>query len=230
METYTQSLSPILLQQQSFIRRVYNWMLVGLGLSAFISWFMLNNPELIRAYFQSPLRWVLPIGELVLIFWLFPRIQRMSTGQATFFFFLYAGMNGVTLTPLLIQYTHASIFSTLCVTGATFGVTSLYGYVTRKDLSSIIGFAVMGIIGLIIASLVNLFLQSAAIYWILTYAGVGLSIAVTAYYSQAIKRMGYALPGDDSIQQKGAIVGALMLYVAFVMMFVYLLQILGNRR
>jgi len=216
--------------EQSFIRRVYNWMALGLGLSAFVAFFFLQNQDLLMAYFRSPLRWILPIGELALIIWISTRIHTFSPGKATFLYLFYAFLNGITLTPILIQYTHASIFSTFFVTGATFGVTSFYGYATKKDLSGMGGYIFMGMIGLILASLINLFFQSPGIYWILTYVGVGLSVAVTAYYTQQIKKMSHGMYKGHDMQAQGAIMGALMLYIAFVMMFIYLLQILGNRR
>ncbi|OVE75646.1 hypothetical protein BVX98_07220 [bacterium F11] len=230
MSQLTQNIPAVIVEEQSFIRRVYNWMAIGLGLSAFVSFSLLSNPQLLLAYLQSPLRWVLPIGELVLIFWLFARIHTFSTGKATSVFLFYAFLNGITLTPLLLQYTRVSIFSTFFVTAATFGVTSFYGYTTKKDLSSMGGLLFMGLIGIIIASLVNIFFKSPAIYWVVTYIGVGLSIGLTAYYTQQIKQMSRGIWKGHDMEGKGAIIGALMLYLAFVMMFVYLLQILGNRR
>jgi FtsH-binding integral membrane protein len=141
----------------------------------------------------------------------------------------YAAINGLTMAAIFLAYTQASIASTFFVTAGTFGAMSLYGYTTKRDLSSVGNFAIMALIGLLIASIVNIFLRSTALYWILTYAGVLIFVALTAWDTQKIKRLA-AQVGDETSAGRVAVLGALTLYLDFINLFIYLLRILGVRR
>lgn len=173
---------------------------------------------------------ILFLVELGIVFFLSSRINKMSTNMAIGLFLLYAALNGLTLSVILLAYTGASIASTFFITAGTFGAFSAYGYFTKKDLSGWGGFLYMALIGLIIASVVNLFLRSAGFYYIVSYIGVLIFVGLTAYDTQKIKQMSLMVDADSDAGKKGAILGALTLYLDFINMFIFLLRILGNRR
>ena len=156
--------------------------------------------------------------------------MQMSASQAMAVFFLYAGLNGITLAPLFLLYTTASLASTFFVTAGMFGAMSFYGYTTKKDLTSWGSFLFMGLIGIIIASVVNIFLQNSMLYWVISYAGVLIFIGLTAYDTQKIKEMN--ILGNEGTEEdtKEAIRGALKLYLDFINLFIMLLRIMGTRR
>jgi len=157
-------------------------------------------------------------------------INRMSSATATLLFVLYSALNGVTFAAIFMIYTRSSIASTFLVTAGTFGAMSLYGYVTKKDLTGFGSFLFMGLIGIVIASVVNIFLQSEMIYWVTTYIGVFVFVGLTAYDTQKIKKIGEAGFANGEDQQKAAILGALRLYLDFINLFLMLLRIMGGRR
>jgi hypothetical protein len=175
---------------------------------------------------------VLIVAELGLVFAIAGMVNRMSAGTATALFVIYSGLNGVTLSSIFLVYVQASIVSTFFVCAATFIACSLYGWTTKKDLTSLGGFMMMGLIGIVIASLVNLFLQSSAASAIISYIGVFIFIGLTAYDTQKIKNMAMTQPAnlDGAIIRKGAILGALSLYLDFINLFLMLLSIFGQRR
>ncbi|OYD06746.1 Bax inhibitor-1/YccA family protein [Paludifilum halophilum] len=225
METSASRSTPI----PSLMTRVFSWMFAGLSLTAVIS-ALLGTDERTLIYFsQNPaVFYGLIIFELILVFFLSLRVHKMSAGTATFVFFLYAALNGVTITPLLMMYTSASVVSTFFVTAGMFGVFALYGYVTKRDLSKLGSILFMALIGLILASLVNFFLANPVLYWVITYVGVLLFCGLTAFDIQKIKRI-QAQQMDEETHTKTAIMGALALYLDFINMFILLLRILGNR-
>lgn len=211
---------------QSFMQRVYQWMAGGLALTGVIAFWASGNLPLMRTL-HGGLFFVLMIVELGLVFWLSSQIHKISATAATIGFLVYSGLNGLTLSYLFLVYTSASIATTFFLTAGTFAAVSLFGWTTKTDLTSLRGFLFMGLIGLIIASVVNIFLQSSAMYWIISYAGVGLFIALTAYDTQRLKEIHQQHP--DAPDQM-AIMGALKLYLDFINMFIMLLRIFGNRR
>jgi FtsH-binding integral membrane protein len=218
-------------EQQRFMVRVYNWMTGGLALTGGMSWYVSTNDTILNFLVTNPLLFYgLCFIELGLVFYLGSRVMRMSASQAMGVFFLYAGLNGVTLAPLFLMYTNASLASTFLVTAGTFGAMSFYGYTTKKDLTSWGSFLFMGLIGIIIASIVNMFMSSPALYWAITYIGVFIFIGLTAYDTQKIKEMN--ILGNEGTEEdtKEAIGGALRLYLDFILLFIYLLRILGSRR
>jgi len=222
----------------SFIQSVYNWMAVGLGLTGFIAYYvagvlenmLITNP----AAFQSvqPLFFVLIIAELGLVFYLIARIQKMDAKTATAMFVIYAMLNGVTLSFVFMAYTMASIASTFFICAATFGACSVYGMVTKRDLTGMGQFMFMGLIGIIIATVVNIFLKSAGMSMIISYLGVFIFVGLTAYDTQKLKTMALSQPEglDAAVVRKGAIMGALNLYLDFINMFLFMLRIMGVAR
>jgi hypothetical protein len=216
-----------------YVRGVYNWMGIGLALTGFVAYYVSTSEALLRLVFGNPLLLiVLFIAEFGLVFSIAGRVDRMSAGTATALFVIYSGLNGVTLSAIFLVYTQSSIVSTFFICAATFIACSLYGWATKKDLTSLGGFMVMGLIGIIIASLVNLFIKSSGLSVIISYIGVFVFIGLTAYDTQKIKNMAMTQPAnlDGAVIRKGAILGALSLYLDFINLFLMLLSILGQRR
>ncbi|MDI6688504.1 MAG: Bax inhibitor-1/YccA family protein [Desulfobacterales bacterium] len=216
-----------------FIRSVYNWMAIGLGLTGFIAFYVSSSPNLIRfIYGNQILFFGLIIGELALVFYLSARVQKIQASTATALFIFYAALNGATLSIIFLVYTSASITSTFFICAATFVACSIYGMVTKRDLTSLGGFLTMGLIGIIIASVVNMFIRSSGMSLIISYIGVLVFVGLTAYDTQKLKRMAISQPAglDAGVVRKGAIMGALALYLDFINLFLMLLRILGDRR
>ena len=216
-----------------YVRSVYNWMGIGLALTGFVAYYVSSSESILRLVFGNPfLLMVLIVAELGLVFAIAGMVNRMSAGTATALFVIYSGLNGVTLSSIFLVYVQASIVSTFFVCAATFIACSLYGWTTKKDLTSLGGFMMMGLIGIVIASLVNLFLQSSSVSAIISYIGVFVFIGLTAYDTQKIKNMAMTQPAnlDGAVIRKGAILGALSLYLDFINLFLMLLSIFGQRR
>ena len=216
-----------------FIRSVYNWMAIGLGLTGFIAFYVSNSPSIIKLiYGNQVLFFGLIIGELALVFYLSARVQKIQASTATALFILYAGLNGVTLSFIFLIYTSSSITSTFFICATTFVACSIYGMVTKRDLTSLGGFMAMGLIGIIIASVVNMFIRSSGMSLIISYIGVFVFVGLTAYDTQKLKRMAVTQPAglEAGVVRKGAIMGALALYLDFINLFLMLLRILGSRR
>jgi FtsH-binding integral membrane protein len=217
--------------QAEFIRRVYNWMALGLAATALVALYTAGSPWLQRMIFGNSLVFFgLIIGELVLVFWLSAAIDRLAYSTASMMFFIYSALNGLTLSVIFLVYTETSIASTFFVTAGTFGVTSLYGYTTKRDLTSWGGFLFMGLIGIILASVVNIFLKSPMIYWVVTYAGIIVFVGLTAYDTQKLKEMAVQGFATEEAEGKSAVMGALALYLDFINLFLMLLRIFGQRR
>jgi len=212
-----------------FMLKVYGWMGFGLFITGFVS-FALSMSETLLSLILGPQFYVLLIGELILVGYLSARIFKMSANTAGALFFAYSVMNGLTLTPLFLMYTGESLASTFVICAGTFGATAMYGYATKKDLSGMGSYLMMGLIGIIIASLVNIVLGSPAIYWAVTFGGVLLFVALTAYDTQQIKAMASGVLGDEQLAEKASILGALKLYLDFINLFIFLLRIFGDRR
>ena len=216
-----------------YIRSVYNWMGIGLALTGFVAYYVSTSENLLRLIFGNPLILiVLIIAELGLVFAIAGMVNRMSAGTATALFVIYSGLNGVTLSSIFLVYVQASIVSTFFICAATFIACSIYGWTTKKDLTSLGGFMMMGLIGIIIASLVNMFIQSSSMSMIISYIGVFVFVGLTAYDTQKIKNMAMTQPAnlDGAVIRKGAILGALSLYLDFINLFLMLLSIFGQRR
>ncbi len=216
-----------------FVRSVYNWMAIGLALTGVVALYVSGSPTLIMFFLGNPiLLFVLIFVELGLVFSISGMINRMSAGTATGLFILYSGLNGITLSSIFLIYTRTSIASTFFVCAATFVACSIYGWTTKRDLTSFGGFLVMGLIGIIIASLVNMFIHSSGLGMIITYVGVFVFLGLTAYDTQRLKEMALTQPAglEAGVVRKGAILGALSLYLDFINLFLLLLRFFGQTR
>ncbi|MDX9785877.1 MAG: Bax inhibitor-1/YccA family protein [Desulfobacterales bacterium] len=216
-----------------FVRSVYNWMMVGLALTGFVAYFTAHNESLLQLIYQNRLVFfALIIAELGLVFYISARINRLAASTATGLFVLYSALNGLTLSFIFLVYTSSSITSTFFICAATFGACSIYGWMTKRDLTSMGGFMTMGLIGIIIASVVNMFLQSSGMAMIISYIGVLVFVGLTAYDTQKIKTMAMSQPvgAEAGVIRKAAILGALSLYLDFINLFLMLLRIFGGSR
>lgn len=216
-----------------FVRSVYNWMAVGLGLTGLVAFYVANSPAMLKLIFGNKLIFFgLIIGELALVFSISARVNKMRASTATGLFLLYAALNGATLSVIFLMYTASSITSTFFICAATFVACSVYGMTTKRDLTSLGGFLMMGLIGIIIASLVNMFMRSSGMSMIISYIGVIVFVGLTAYDTQKLKTMALSQPAglDAGVVRKGAILGALSLYLDFINLFLMLLRIFGSRR
>lgn len=219
------------LTESGFLSKVYLWMSLGLFLSAASSFWLMSQPSLLKAVFTN--NWLL-IGlivvELGLVIWLSAASMSMSPAMAGSVFCAYSLLNGVTLTSVFLVYTGASVMTTFAITAGTFLFFSVYGATTQKDLTNVGSLAFMGLIGMIIASLVNMFLKSPMLMWITTFLGIAVFLGLIAYDTQKLKRL-YAIGMNDAAMEKRmAVLGALTLYLDFINLFILLLRLFGKRR
>ncbi|MCR9136797.1 MAG: Bax inhibitor-1/YccA family protein [Alphaproteobacteria bacterium] len=220
---------------RSYMLRVYNLMAMGLaitGVAAYGTFMMAVQDGQLTSFgqliFASPLRWVVFLAPLALVFFLSFRINKMSVPAAQTTFWVYSGLVGLSLASIFMVYTGQSIVQTFFITAASFGALSLWGYTTKRDLTGMGSFLFMGLIGVIIAMVVNIFLQSSALQFAISAIGVLVFAGLTAYDTQKIKEMYYEGDGEVVAGRK-AIMGALRLYLDFINLFLFLLQFLGNR-
>ena len=215
-----------------FVRSVYNWMFVGLAVTGLIAFYVSTNEGIMSfIYGHRMVFWGILLAELALVFAISGMVNRMSAGTATGLFVLYSALNGLTLSVIFLLYTRSSIVSTFFICAGTFLACSIYGWTTKRDLTSLGGFLMMGLFGIIIASIVNIFLRSGAVNVIVSYIGVLVFVGLTAYDTQKLKNMALAQPAgiDGGVLRKGAILGALSLYLDFINLFLFLLRIFGSR-
>ncbi|MCC6220903.1 MAG: Bax inhibitor-1/YccA family protein [Deltaproteobacteria bacterium] len=217
--------------QSALVRSVFGWMTAGLFLSGIVAMYVLNTPAVTQSILGKPgLFLILAFAEVGLVVWLSARVMKMSAVKATSVFLIYSALNGVTLAPLAFIYTRESLASTFMITSAVFGSMAVFGYVTRRDLSSLGSFLYMGLWGIIIASLVNMFLQSTAVGFVMSVAGVIVFTGLTAWDVNKIKNMStYVEEGTDDFRRY-AILGALSLYLDFINLFIMLLRFFGSHR
>lgn len=214
-----------------FLAKVFNWMGIGLAITGVIA-YLTAASGLALQLAASPLFMILIIGELGLVFYLSARVDKIQAATAQGLFVGYAVLNGLTLSMIFLAYTRTSIAGTFFITAGMFGAMSVYGLVTKRDLSGMGSFLFMGLIGIIIASIVNIFLQSSAVYWVTSMIGVLVFVGLTAYDVQRIKTMGEQgiMAQGDQMIRKGAIMGALTLYLDFINLFLMLLRFFGGSR
>lgn len=215
----------------AIIRKVYTWMAMALVITGITAYGVANSPSLIYSIFGS--RWIffgLIIAEFAMVIWLTSRLHRMSLTSATLLFICYSVLNGVVLSSIFLLFTMASIVKTFFICAGTFAVMSVYGAVTKQDLSSVGKLLFMALIGLILASVVNLFLHSSGLELIISYVGVLVFVGLTAWDTQKIRAMLADADYADETTHKIALLGALSLYLDFVNLFLYLLRIFGNNR
>ena len=227
-----QTQTQVQVRVNSFIRSVYNWMAIGLGITGLVAYYIAHTPSLVQMIFGNQILFFgLIIAELGLVIAISARIQKMQASTATGLFVLYSALNGATLSLIFLIYTASSITSTFFICAGTFVACSIYGWTTKRDLTSVGGFMAMGLIGIIIASVVNLFLRSPAMHMIISYIGVIVFVGLTAYDTQHLKNMAMTQPDglEAAVVRKGAILGALKLYLDFINLFLMLLRIFGSR-
>jgi FtsH-binding integral membrane protein len=236
MENYQNGLmseTAVVEAQKQYLAKVYAWMVGGLLLTGIVSFVISGSATFLNLLSENPsILWIALIAELGLVVALSAAINKISPMVAGIMFLGYSFLNGITLSLLFMAYTAESLYSTFFISAGMFGAMSIYGFVTKRDLSGMGSFLFMGLIGLIIASLVNMFLQSAMVNWIASIVGVIIFTGLTAYDTQQIKEQ-YVLenePNGAALAQKGAIIGALKLYLDFINLFLMLLRVMGNRR
>lgn len=214
-----------------FMSRVYNWMMGGLGMTAAVAYVTTSDMALLQIVANPIVFFPLMLVELGLVFWLSLRIQRMSLMTAMSAFAAYAALNGLTISLILMHYTAASVGQTFFVTAVAFGSLSFFGYVTKRDLSAFGAFLMVGLVGILVAMVVNMFVGSTALQFAVNVIGVLIFAGLTAWDTQRIKEMGAMadVEGGAAVQRM-AIIGALALYLDFINMFLFLLQLLGSNR
>ncbi|MBS2213594.1 Bax inhibitor-1/YccA family protein [Carboxylicivirga mesophila] len=228
--SFTQE-AAIAAEQQRFMTKVYGWMSFALIITGLVAMWTASTPQLINLIFSNQFVFIgIIVLEFILVARLVSVIKSISAQMATMLFILYAFLNGITLSAIFIVFTEASIATTFYVTAGTFGIMSLYGYFTKSDLSRFGNLFFMALIGLILASVVNMFLHNEQLYWITTYVGVLLFVGLTAYDTQKIKKMNIIGNEGTEEDKKEAIIGALTLYLDFINLFLYLLRIFGKRK
>lgn len=214
---------------QTYMSHVYGWMTVGLLLTALVAWYASTNIQLLQILYRG--MWVLLIAELGLVVAISGMINRLSGAAATTLFMLYSVLNGCTFAIYFLVYTSSSIASVFFITAGMFAALAFYGYTTKRDLSGFGRFLFMGLVGIVIASLVNIFMQSQPLMWAVTYIGVFVFAGLTAYDTQKLKELGDQLPQDDAnLFRRFVILGALTLYLDFINLFIMLLRIFADRR
>ena len=215
---------------RKFMLSVYNYMAAALALTGVVAFGVANSPAAVQMLFGTPLYWVVALAPIGIVFYLSARVHKMSTGAAQAWFWVFAGLMGLSLASIFLVYTSASIARVFFITAAAFGGLSLYGYTTKKDLSGFGTFLFMGVIGLLIASVVNIFLASSGLQFAISAAGVLIFAGLTAYDTQNIKQSYYIYGGNFGVADKIGIMGALKLYLDFINLFIFLLQLIGDRR
>ncbi|MGK2960186.1 MAG: Bax inhibitor-1/YccA family protein [Candidatus Malihini olakiniferum] len=217
---------------QAYIAQVYGWMTCGLLLTAFVSWYAAHSPAVMIFVFSSRITFFgLIIAQLGLVFVISGMVQRLSSSVATGLFMLHSSLTGLTLSSIFMLYSGRSIASIFVVTAGMFSAMSLCGYTTKRDLSSLGSMLFMGLIGIVLTSLVNIWLKSDALMWAVMYISVVVFVGLTACDTQKLKNIGEQLSADDSDSfRKYAIVGALTLYLDFINLFLMLLRIFGKLR
>ena len=217
--------------QATFMTKVYGWMTIALLITAFAAMFTVSSPALIELIFGNKLVFYgLIIGELLLVGSLVLAVQKMSPMLAALVFIGYSALNGLTLASIFLVYTAGSIALTFFITAGTFAVMSIYGYTTKADLTRIGNLALMALVGIIIASIANFFLQSEMLYWIISYLGVAIFVGLVAYDTQKIKNMSASIDVNSSEGKRASLIGALTLYLDFINLFLFLLRLFGSRK
>lgn len=209
--------------------RVFNYMAVGLVLTGLVAFMVASSPAALSVIFGTPLRWVVILAPIAFVFIFSMRINQMQSSTAQALFWIYSALMGLSLASIFVIYTGSSIARVFFITAGTFAATSLYGYTTKRDLSQFGSFLMMGLIGIIIASLVNMFIHSTALQFAVSIIGVLIFTGLTAWDTQRIKEM-YDENWGEEANAKLAVMGALALYLDFINLFVLLMQLLGNQR
>ncbi len=215
---------------REYMLKVYNHMSVALGISGLIALLTASSPALMALIFGSPLAWVVMLAPLGFVFFFSYKLNSISAQKAKTYLWIYAALMGLSLSTIFIAYTAASVTRVFFITASVFGAMSLYGYTTKKDLTSMGSFLMMGLFAIIISMIVNIFLKSPALYFAISIIGSLIFIGLTAYDTQRIKQTYYQFAGNSELSNKMAVVGALNLYMDFINLFIMLLRLFGERR
>jgi len=215
---------------RTYVQRVYAWMVGGLLTTALTAYATVNSELMLNAIFGTPLRWVVLFAPLVMVWVLASRIDSMKPSTAAGMFIAYSILNGLTFSMLFLIYELGSIFQVFGIAAGMYAVAAVFGYTTKRDLTSMGSFLFMGLIGIILASVVNMFLGSSAIEFAVSVIGVLVFTGLTAYDMQKIKEQAVVMYAGDALAAKRSILGALSLYLNFINLFLMLLRLFGNRR
>lgn len=226
----TQSMAASRSSVAIFMQQVYLWMTVALLVTALSAYLTVNNEAIFMAAFSGFMPIVLIVGIIGIVMYLSFAMHKLSPAVATSLYLVYAVLNGVFLAPIALVYTQASIAKTFIITAGMFGGMSVFGMTTKKDLTGIGSFCMMGLWGLILAMLVNIFMKSSAMDFVISIIGVIVFVGLTAFDTQKLKQMGETAPVDDTVaMRRGALLGAITLYLDFINLFLYMLRLFGNR-
>ncbi|CCG54446.1 Putative transmembrane protein of unknown function, Inner membrane family protein [Flavobacterium indicum GPTSA100-9 = DSM 17447] len=221
----------IKIEQANFIAKVYGWMCAALLATGLTAWYVAQSEEIIVALVTNKILFYgLLFGEILLVGYISRALPTMNVSMAKALFFLYAIANGLTLSLIFVIFTTTSIASAFFITAGTFAVMSVYGYYTKSDLTSMGKILMMALIGLVIASIVNIFMESTLLYWITSYVGVFIFTGLIAYDTQKIKEMNIIGNEGTDEDTKESLMGALTLYLDFINLFLYILRIFGDRK
>ena len=212
-----------------FFNAVYAWMAAGLALTALVAWWVSQRPDVMAQVFRGPVLIGLVIGQLVLVFTISAATEKLNAMAATALFLLYSALNGLTLSVLFLAYSQATLGSAFLITAGMFGGMSLFGFVTKRDLSGLGSLLFMALIGLVIASVVSIFWRNDMLTTIINYAGVLIFVGLTAYDTQRLKAVALATAHDARAAARYSVNGALTLYLDFINLFLFLVRILGRR-
>ena len=215
---------------RAYMVKVYNFMAIARGISGAIAFLVSSSPALMQAIFGTPLAWVVMLAPLGFVFFFSYKLNSISAEKAKTYLWIYSALMGLSLSTIFVAYTGASIARVFFISASVFGAMSLYGYTTKKDLSGMGSFLIMGLIGLIVASLVNVFLKSSAFDFALSVIGMLIFVGLTAYDSQRIKQSYYHFAGNEEMTGKAAVLGALNLYMDFINLFLMMLRLFGDRK
>lgn len=227
MNSFSQAISADVIR--TYVQRVYAWMVGGLLLTAGTAWMVSTTPVLIAAIFSTPLMWVVLFGPVAMVWFLAARVDRMQPSTAAGLFIAYSIINGLSLSAIFLVYELGSIFQVFLIAAGMYAAAATYGFVTKRDLSGMGSFLFMGLIGLILASLVNWFLGSSVLDFAICVIGVLIFTGLTAYDMNRIKEQAIVMYAGEGLAHKRAIIGALSLYLNFINLFLYLLRLFGSR-
>lgn len=213
---------------RAYMLKVYNYMCIGLGLTGAVAFATSTPPAMMQAIYGTPLQWVVMLAPIGLVFFLAAKVNSMQASTAQTVFWVFAGLMGLSMAYIFVAYTGESVTRVFFITAGAFAGLSLYGYTTKKNLSGMGSFLIMGVIGLIIASVINIFLASTALQFAISVLGVLIFAGLTAYDTQKIKAI-YLESDGTAVAEKKAIMGALTLYLDFINMFIFMLHLFGNR-
>ncbi len=214
---------------RAYMLRVFALMGLGLAVTGLVAFFTAQSPAMLQTLYTTPLKWVIFLAPIGIAFFFGFRIQAMSAAAAQALFWVFSAIMGLSLASIFVIYTGESVARTFFISAGTFAATALYGYTTKRDLSGFGSFLIMGVLGLIIATIVNAFLVSSSLQWVISILGVLIFTGLTAYDSQKIKEM-YWEGDTQEMGAKKAVMGALNLYLDFINLFLFMLQFLGDRR